>query len=158
MDSVVLPPVTAAGRGTGFVEFRVGQRNDNPLPTVLQNRATVFFNDQAPQTTRTLRYVVEQFPDFITVLTSTKEVFFPGVSVSAYPNPSPGSVTFNVEGMPFQSLRLSVFTADGRLVQQQFFSGNAFVWNRNTLSGGLYLYRLENENGKLINTGKLILR
>ncbi|MFZ4427576.1 MAG: DUF7619 domain-containing protein [Saprospiraceae bacterium] len=158
MDSVVLPPVTAAGRGTGFVEFKVGQRNDNPLPTVLQNRATVFFNDQAPQTTRTLRYVVEQFPDFITVLTSTKEVFFPGVSVSAYPNPSPGSVTFNVEGMPFQSLRLSVFTADGRLVQQQFFSGNAFVWNRNTLSGGLYLYRLENENGKLINTGKLILR
>jgi uncharacterized repeat protein (TIGR01451 family) len=158
MDSVVLPPVTGSGGGTGFVEFRVGQRSANPFPTILENRATVFFNDQSPRTTRTLRYVVEKFPDFITVLTSNKEVFFPGVSVMAYPNPSPGSVTFDLEGMPFQELRLSVFTSDGRLVQQQVFSGNQFVWNRNALSGGLYLYRLETNNGKLINTGKIILR
>ncbi len=159
IDSVVLPPLPAGSSGgTGFVEFRVGQRNGNAPGTILENRATVFFSDQAPQNTRKVRYVVNKFPDFVTVLTSTKETFFPGARVNAYPNPSPGAVTFELEGMPFQDLRLRVFSPDGRLVQQQAFSGNQYIWNRNGLSAGLYLYRLETSEGRLINTGRIILR
>ena len=159
IDNVSLPPrLPGSSGGVGFVEFRVGQRNGNPPGTVLENRASVFFNDQAPQNTRKVRYVVNKFPDFVTVLTSTRETFFPGASVHAYPNPSPGSVTFEVKGMPFQELRLQIFSPDGRQVQRQEFSGNEFIWNRNALSPGLYLYRLETEAGKLINTGKIILR
>lgn len=157
MDDVRLAPAGNDNTGIGFVEFRVGQRANNPLKTVLENKATVYFNDQAPVTTRTLRYVVDKFPDFITVVTSAKEVFLPGVQVKVYPNPAPESVTFDVEGKMFREMQLRIFTLDGRVVQQQRFSGNSFVWNRNQLPGGTYLYRLEAE-GKLINTGKLILR
>jgi uncharacterized repeat protein (TIGR01451 family) len=159
IDNVVLPPLPpGSSGGTRFVEFRVGQRNGNPPGTVLENRATVFFNDQVPQNTRKVRYVINKFPDFVTVLTSTKETFFPGARVNAYPNPAPGTVTFEVEGLPFQDLRLRIFSADGRMVQQQEFGGNQFIWNRNALAPGLYLYRLETSSGKLINTGKIILR
>ncbi len=153
MDSVVVLP----GSGFGFVEFRVGQKPNTPLKTAIENRATVYFDYQAPVTTKALRYVVDQFPDFITVITSSKEVFQPGVRVNLYPNPSSESVTFDVEGQSFKKLQLSVFDLDGKLVKRQAYNGNQFTLFRDQLPSGMYVYRLEAE-GKLINTGKFIVR
>ncbi|MBK7477993.1 MAG: T9SS type A sorting domain-containing protein [Haliscomenobacter sp.] len=157
IDSILLLPAGSSNAGFGFVEFRVGQKPNTPLKTVIENRATVFFDYQTPVTTKILRYVVDQFPDFITVITSSKEVFQPGVRVKVYPNPSSESVTFDVEGPSFRKLHLSVFDLDGKLVKRQVYSGNQFTLFSDQLPSGMYVYRLEAE-GKLINTGKFIFR
>lgn len=157
MDSIRLLPATDPNPGYGFVEFRVGQKPNTPLKTVIENRATVTFDYQAPVTTKAVRYVVDQFPDFITVITSAKEVFVPGVRVNVYPNPSSESVTFDVEGQDFRKLHLSVFDLDGKLVKRQAYSGNQFTLFRDQLPSGMYVYRLTAE-GKLIHTGKFIIR
>ena len=157
IDSIRLLPASGPNPGFGFVEFRVGQKPNTPLKTVIENRATVTFDYQAPVTTKMVRYVVDQFPDFITVITSAKEVFVPGVRVKVYPNPSSESVTFDVEGQDFRKLHLSVFDLDGKLVKRQAYSGNQFTLFRDQLSSGMYVYRLEAE-GKLIDTGKFIVR
>lgn len=157
LDNVALAPAGNANTGFGFVEFRVGQKANNLPGTVIENRATVYFDYQAPAATKALRYVVQKFPDFITVLTSAKETFMPGLQVKAYPNPAVESVTFELEGPGFDAVALRVLDLNGRLVDQHLFSGHQFTWSRNGLPSGMYLYRLESR-GKLINSGKFIIR
>ena len=157
LDSIVLPPAGNANTGFGFVEFRVAQMPNNVPGTVLENRATAYFDYRAPVRTKAVRYVVDKFPDFITVVTSAEEVFVPGLNVRVYPNPATEAVTFDLEGQEFETLTLRVFDLQGRLADQHRYSGHQFTWSRNQLQAGMYVYRLESE-GKLINSGKFLIR
>lgn len=157
LDSIVLPPAGNGNSGLGFVEFRVGQQSGNKPGTVLNNRATVYFDYQVPVTTQLLRYVVDKFPDFITVVTSDETIFVPNLRLQVYPNPTSESVNFLLEGHSFDKMTLRIFDLYGKLVDYHLYSGNQFTWYRNQLQSGMYVYLLESE-GKVINSGKLIIR
>ncbi|MCB9080560.1 MAG: T9SS type A sorting domain-containing protein, partial [Lewinellaceae bacterium] len=159
-DDINLVPAAGDGnpKNYAFVEFRISQKPDNPAGTVIDNRAMVFFDYEVPALTNQTRHRVDVFPDFVEVVTSTKEIFVPGVNVQIYPNPFSESVRFQVEGGNFQLLRLSVYDLNGRLVsQQQSPNGQELMFFRGTLPTGSYIYRLESGR-QLINSGKIIVR
>ena len=158
-DSINLLP---ANGGTtqktyGYVEFRASQKPNNPKGTVIDNRATVYFDYRLPSGTNTVRWMVDHFPDFVSILTSSQEVFVPGVKVDIYPNPFSEMVTLEVKGRQYNRLQLSVYDLSGKLIQQKFFNSNICHVYRDQLAAGIYSYRLTSE-GQLINTGKLVVR
>jgi uncharacterized repeat protein (TIGR01451 family) len=156
-DISLLPAKGSTAQNTyGFVEFRVSQKPNNANGTVIENRATVYFDYRKPTGTNTLRYRVDKFPDFL-VITSNKEVFVKGVSVDVFPNPFSEMVTLEIKGRQYKKVQMSIFDLSGRLVQTQSFDSNTIYVYRNQLAAGLYSYKLESE-GQLINTGKLVIR
>lgn len=158
-DSINLLP---ANGGTtqktyGYVEFRASQKPNNPKGTVIDNRATVYFDYRVPSGTNTVRWMVDHFPDFVSIISSSQEVFVPGVKVDIYPNPFSEMVTLEVKGRQYNRLQLSVYDLSGKLIQQKFFNSNICHVYRDQLAAGIYSYRLTSE-GQLINTGKLVVR
>jgi uncharacterized repeat protein (TIGR01451 family) len=158
-DGIKLLPANGgtAQKTYGYVEFRASQKPNNPKGTVIDNRATVYFDYRLPSGTNTIRWTVDQFPDFVKVITSSQEVFVPGVKVDIYPNPFSEMVTLEVKGRQYDRLTLKVYDLNGKIVQQKFFNSNFCYVYRDQLAAGIYAYRLESE-GQLINTGKLIVR
>lgn len=157
LDSIQLPSSTSSDAKYGYLKFKISQKPNTPKGTVIKNRATVFFDYQKPYTSNVVRHQVGVFPDFIQVLTSTQEVFVPGVDVKVYPNPFTESVTIEVKGRLYDRLQMSIYDLSGQLVSQEVFNNNTILIHRNQLSAGMYVYKLES-GGQLINTGKLMVR
>lgn len=139
----------------GFVKFSVSQKPDNPVGTLIENRAAVFFDYFAPVVTNVSRNYVGDFPSYIT--TDIDRVFWAGVKINVYPNPFIESVVFDIEGYNFNDVILSIFDTAGRLIHSSRHSGNEIMYYRNQLPSGLYFFKLETE-GKLISSGKLSVR
>lgn len=156
-DDILLPPKGGAV-SQGFVKFKVSQKPNNPAGTIIPNSATVFMGFAAPVETATYEHVVggDKLTDFI-VITGVSEPQMPGVKVNAYPNPFISAIQFDVEGMLFEKLTISVFDIHGQLVRRENAAGNKIRLYRGELPSGTYAYRLEGE-GKMIQTGKIIVR
>mgnify|MGYP001203944368 CR=1 FL=1 len=156
-DEILLPPDGGAA-SQGFVKFKVSQKPDNPAGTIIPNSATVFLGYDVPYQTDTYIHEVggKNLLDFI-VITDVNEPEIPGVKINAYPNPFVSAIQFEVEGMQFKNLTISVFDINGQLVRRESASGNQILLYRRDLPSGTYPYRLEGDN-KLIHTGKIIVR
>ena len=81
----------------------------------------------------------------------------PGLKIKVYPNPFKEAVTIELEGYEGKDLKFSLLDVTGREVQAQKFTGNNYVFYRNHLPTGLYVFKLETE-GKLIGSGKILVR
>jgi hypothetical protein len=84
-------------------------------------------------------------------------VIAPLVSVSMYPNPVLDHATFVISGLEKFEGVLTVYTTDGKLVQQVQVSGTQFSFERDGLASGTYFYKVSNGGGK-IAAGKMILQ
>jgi uncharacterized repeat protein (TIGR01451 family) len=151
----LLPGGGADGRG--FVKFRVSQKPSNPVGTIIENRAAVFFDYHPIAFTNQVRYFIDEYPSYVKISTSAREVFWPGVKINVYPNPFMESTVFEIGGHMFNEVSLQLFDSSGRLIRADRYRGNQFVVHRRQLPSGVYMYRLESE-GKLINTGKFLVR
>ena len=62
-----------------------------------------------------------------------------------YPNPASDFITIELnEAIP---TKLNIFSLDGRLLRDYYFSNNKFVLDVSNLTPGTYLLRLSNDNG-----------
>jgi hypothetical protein len=139
----------------GFVRFRINQKSNNPIGTLIENTAGIYFDYNAPVITNTTWHTIGE--DFVTTTVSVDQIHAPNTSVQVFPNPFKQATNIQVEGIDYQELRLSVFDAMGRLVYNTQTTGNSIELLRGNLTEGLYFYRLEGDN-VLINTGKIIVR
>jgi hypothetical protein len=156
-DSIQLPAAGNAAPKYGFIKFKVAQKANTPKGTVIKNRATVFFDYQKPIASNSVKHQVGVFPDFVQVITSSKEVFVEGVSVDVYPNPFSESVTIQLKGRQYDQLQMSIYDLKGQLVRHEVYNSSFILIHRNELTAGMYVYKLES-GGKLINSGKLLVR
>jgi len=136
----------------GFVKFKISQKEDLSLGTVIYNRATIYFDfNDAVITNETFHTVAEP------LITITIEApFLENVTINAYPNPFKESTTIEVKGVDFKDLKLHLFDIQGRLMNSQKAENNQFILQRNGLTTGMYFYRIEGD-GQLIGVGKLIV-
>lgn len=80
-------------------------------------------------------------------------------ALTFYPNPSQGSLTIEIPGDTRQLTSLSITDLHGRLIQQhqhQTWPGDRIPLQLSVVPDGMYLLRVENEEG--VFTGKLLLR
>ena len=155
-ENLNLSPDSSAA-STGFVQFKVSQKPNNPAGTVLPNSAAVFLGYQEPAQTTTVTHVVDSIEVLMQLINWTGETPIPGVEVSVYPNPFTTSMVFEIKENRFRNLTLTVFDMSGRPVRQEKATGNQIQLNKGHLLAGMYAFRLE-ADGLLLNTGKILVR
>ena len=158
-SDIELLPGSDAAPVYGFVKFRVSQKADKPAGTVIDNRASVYYDYLEPLQTNRSRYLSGDFPSYLKteVVTQIGEVSWPGVEISVYPNPFSETAVIDLKGHDFKEVLFKVFDAAGRLVQESRQEGNKIMYYRGVLPAGLYFFRLESE-GNWIGSGKMLIR
>lgn len=160
LDEIQLQPGGSVEEASyGFVKFRIAQKPNIPLGTVIENSAAVFFDYVAPAFTNTVTHEVGCVSLFENcIITDTDDPnFVPGLKIKVYPNPFNESTTFELNGKEFNNVDFKIYDIAGRLLRTEGFKGNIFEFHRGQLSSGLYFYKLETE-GRLISSGKVIVR
>ena len=77
-----------------------------------------------------------------------------------YPNPFTTETRIKIENDGFETMRIQIFSMDGRLVKSEVVRGDEFVWRGDNQSGqklqpGIYICKVQYDNQ--IFTGKIIL-
>jgi len=141
----------------GFFKFEIEQTAGNADGIVINNTAHIYFDFNAAIVTNTTFHTIGR--DFITVqITGTDNVLEENISVNVYPNPFENSAILSVSGGDFENLELEIIDLSGRVLRRQFSNGsNQIQIDRGNLLQGLYFYRLS-ADGKLLNTGKMVIR
>lgn len=151
-ENILLPDSTTNEPAShGFVTFRVAQRPDLPLGTILENTAAIDFDFNEPVITNTYFHTIG-YP----LLTFTLDPPSPGtLDLRIAPNPASSFAEFQLtENDTYQ---FSLLDATGKLLHRHRFSGNRYRFERGRLPAGLYFFRMENAQGRAA-AGKLILK
>jgi uncharacterized repeat protein (TIGR01451 family) len=73
-----------------------------------------------------------------------------------YPNPFQTTTTFEIIEQGNTKPQLLIFDMVGKLLREEYFTGNKLLFHRNNLSTGVYIYKIMNGSTPL-STGKLIV-
>lgn len=143
--------VTNEAASMGFVSFKVSQKENLPLNTVIRNRAASYFDFLPPVfTNEVFNTIGENF-------TNTDWVFNEDILVEIAPNPISEMATINVNGMAFKKGKMEVFSANGQLLQLISFRHPRFDFFPNGLPSGQLFYKISLD-GQMAATGVLIIR
>lgn len=139
----------------GFVNFSIEQKTDNPIGTLIENRAGIYFDFNEPIITNTVFHTIgENFLEVIDhVLLEPGQVF----NIKLSPNPVNTSATLSFEGLDLKDGRFMLFDLYGRILRQERFTGNTLEFYKNNLSSGMYIFEIE-EGGQRLSSGKLMIR
>jgi len=151
VDSMTNEPAS-----NGFFQYKIQQKANNPIGTIINNTAAIYFDFNPPIFTNTTYHTIGE--NFITIKLTVGDIYEEKVAVKVFPNPFTYSTTIKVEGKEYETLNLMVFDVTGRLVkeEQSTFTSSIELENNN-LQTGIYFYRLKGDD-HLINTGKLIVQ
>ncbi|MBI1228310.1 MAG: T9SS type A sorting domain-containing protein [Bacteroidetes bacterium] len=148
-DSTINEPAS-----NGFVTYRISQREDVPLSSVIENSAAIYFDFNEPVITNTVFHTVGM--DFLEVVSDASETnSLPPLKV--FPNPASESVTFTLPIYLGENSSFQLQDQLGKLVLNQPVSGNQFRFERMGMASGIYFYSIKND-GMSIYSGKVILR
>jgi len=142
----------------GFVKFNIQQQANNPVGTVLENKASIYFDFNTPIITNAITHTIDEnyFTNNVSIVTPP-EVDEAGISVNVFPNPFGEYTIFEIEGNTSHELRLSLYDMMGREVLQQHTIHQQYIkLYKNNLPSGIYVFRLTDEKQALA-TGKLVI-
>ena len=148
-DSNVNEPLS-----NGFFRYRIEQIPNNPVGTLIENQAAIYFDYNPPIFTNTTFHTVGE--DFVPeILVSVDNPQEATLDVKVFPNPFGEETTLQIDNKHYEELRLEVYDLMGRKVKSvQAFDTNQVVLKRGNMEQGVYFYRLEGDN-QLISTGKI---
>lgn len=142
----------------GFFRFRINQVANNPLGTVINNSAAIYFDYNPPIITNTTYHTIGDNFVTVNIITSIEETIDKDINVKVYPNPFQEQATLEVVGGNYQELQLKVYDITGRdAIQYSSTGDNKIQIQKGNLSAGVYIYQLEGD-GELINTGKMVIK
>jgi hypothetical protein len=139
----------------GFFKYRINQKRSNPLGSIIQNTAAIYFDFNEPVFTNTTFHTIgEDFLESIVITAIPKNATNEN-RVKIYPNPFTSLTTFELpSSVPSQ---LIISDALGRTVKTLNANSDKIQLSSEGLSKGLYFYRIYS-NGKQIDSGKLIIQ
>lgn len=137
----------------GFAKFRIQQQANNPVGTIINNFADIYFDLNLPVRTNTSYHEIG-INFYILSIVPLESA--PDVQVNAFPNPFTHSTTIEVEGTTYDNLTLCVYDLMGRQVSLLSEENtNTIELSRNNLETGVYVFKLLG-NGEPISSGKII--
>jgi hypothetical protein len=140
----------------GFFRYRINQKTNNSLGSLIENQAAIYFDYNPPIFTNTTFHTIGE--NFVPLVLTIEDIYEESIEVTAFPNPFNYSTTIKVEGKEYGELELSVFDITGRMMtKRQSTSSNQIQLSRGNLQAGIYFYELKGD-GKLLNTGKLLVQ
>ena len=142
----------------GFVSFRIAQRPNNPIGSVIENAAEIYFDFNLPIVTNTTWHTVhEPWIEIIkdSVYTGGGHIDFGELLV--YPNPAMDVVNFELPKNIHGEAIFSLYNQMGRMVQKESFNHNRIQFQRGSLSAGIYFYTIKINRARAYS-GKVILK
>jgi len=148
-DSIIDEP-----QSHGFVKFKIHQQPGNIKGTVIENNAGIVFDFNEPVITNTVFNTIGKIDSVIT--TGLPKIYDTEISVSVYPNPFNSTTTFEIRGIDeSKSLTFELYNIIGEQVKViSNIRDNKFIISRENLQGGIYIYKINSDNG-LIGVGKI---
>jgi uncharacterized repeat protein (TIGR01451 family) len=155
---MLVDSATNEPRSKGFVSFKINQNQNLPVGTIINNRAGIYFDLNAPIQTNTVFHTIGQ--DFVGVRVAVDEpTNTNNPTVRVYPNPFETEATLEVFGTElFEDLTLRIFDNTGKQVQIiEAQHTNRISLQKQDLSAGLYFFQLSNQ-GNVLGTGKIMVK
>jgi hypothetical protein len=149
-DSNVNEPLS-----NGFFRYRIEQQASNPLGSVINNQAAIYFDYNAPIFTNTIFHTIGA--NFVTITLLNTQVLEDQIDFKIYPNPFTYSTTLAIEGASYETLEVLLYDTAGRVMDRIVGQGNQLQITRNQLPAGIYLYELKGE-GQRLATGKVVVQ
>lgn len=149
-DSNVNEPLS-----NGFFRYRIEQVNNNPLGSVINNQAAIYFDYNPPIFTNTTFHTIGE--NFITAQFTNTQLVDNQLDLNIYPNPFTHSTTLEIKDHSYEQLEVHLYDVSGRLVAQHSNSGTKVEVPRNQLTQGIYFYELKGD-GQRLATGKVIVK
>ena len=137
----------------GFVKYKIAMQPNAPLGKTILNAADIYFDFNDPIYTNQTYHLIDQ--PWVTV--KTEETFVENVDVQVYPNPFTERATFDLKNAPFGEKQFRLFSLSGNAITTQTFDNQQFVFQRNHLPKGLYIYEIKKGDMK-IAAGKLVVQ
>ena len=139
----------------GFVSFRISQKPDVALESVIENEAAIYFDFNDPVITNRVFHTVGR--NFIEVSTDINELPEGLGALLTYPNPSAGAVMFEIPSAQPVKATFILYDQFGRLVLRKGFEGQHFLFNGHDHPKEIYFYKVEVE-GLGRYSGKVVLK
>lgn len=154
--NILLPDSTTNLAGSqGFISFSVAQQPQVPLGTKIRNEAYIYFDFNEPVVTNKTLHTVG-LPQVSGIKNPSTATTRPSAVLVA-PNPVLESAVFRLNEGSFHHHLLTLTDALGRTVRQSPMMGSECVFERKNLPAGVYLYRVEDSQGRLTGSGCLVL-
>ena len=145
--NILLPDSTTNEPAShGFVKFDIAQKKDNPLGSVIENRAGIYFDINPVVLTNTVFHTVGK--DFLTTATNESEATG---NLKVYPNPATESMYVPLESDA--QVRLSDMF--GRTLRAWQGKAPGLTVQRDGLPDGIYLLEAHPAKGKM-QAGKVV--
>ena len=157
-DNIMLPDSNVNEPAShGFVKFRIKQRQDLPIGTLIENSAAIYFDYNEPIITNSTYHTIGE--NFIEVNPLNVSNFgsetLPWVHV--YPNPFVSKSIFELKNVEGNDFVFHLMDVKGNLVTASNFRGKSFQFERGNLPSGVYFFSILHK-GQSFATGKIVLR
>lgn len=140
----------------GFIKFKINQKANNPIGTVIENKAGIYFDFNEAVITNSTHHVIGQnFIESNLVGLSTQKPHS-AIDVNVYPNPSKDDVTFEIQQAKKGNYTLQIFNSTGGSVVQRNIVNNKTTLQKGSLPAGIYYYQISHQNG-IEGQGKFII-
>ncbi len=155
-QNILLPDSTTNPDGSqGFVNFRIRQQPGNPVGTVIENNADIYFDFNKPVRTNTVFHTIhEPLFDVISTTTVDPEI---KMDVETYPNPFSEQLRIKLSGTTIPNTTFQLFNMTGQLVRTLQLTENQALLQREGLDAGLYFFTVKSGQ-RLLGTGKVVVK
>ncbi len=153
-ENIFLPDSnTNLAASNGYVTFHIDQKPDVPLQTLIENRAAIYFDFNAPVLTNTTFHRVGE--KFVTV--GTWEPAASYLQVDVAPNPFDTETVLEIKGLRNDDpLTLQIFDLQGKMMKQMNSATQTFNVKKGDWPRGFYPFCVF-QNGQLLGRGKLMV-
>ncbi|MBK8565558.1 MAG: T9SS type A sorting domain-containing protein [Saprospiraceae bacterium] len=154
-DDILLPDSNINEPAShGFVKLNIGQRAALPLGTVIENKAAIYFDFNAPVITNRTRHQVGE-PFIVSAV--QPPVLRSKTSCTVYPNPMGEEAVVLLQGAENQQFELRLYDGLGRYLRSEKIRGSMGQIRKDGLADGLYFYEIIT-NGLVVGQGKVAMR
>ncbi|MCB0408933.1 MAG: T9SS type A sorting domain-containing protein [Flavobacteriales bacterium] len=150
-SNILLPDSTTDEPNShGFVTFSVNQNPELPDFTEINNSVGIYFDFNEPVITNTTSHIVNR--GIYDLTTTNTLVYDPTEQLYIYPNPAKDNL--NVMLPQNNNLMLSIYSIDGKLMEQKIIQQNSTI-DVSEFPNGMYFIQAKNQDGKIF-TSKFI--
>jgi hypothetical protein len=155
-NGINLPYKNADEPGSqGFITFRIKQKPNNSVGTVIANKAEIYFDFNLPIVTNYTTHTIHE--PLFQVVSFVQPDRAPKIRFSAYPNPATDHVLVEIDGAVLGATELLLYDMAGKPVRSGAFEQNRLVMPLVGVESGMYFFMVRVE-GKLLGSGKLMVR
>ncbi len=140
-------------RSHGFVKFRISQKKDVAIGTRIENKAAIYFDYNAPIfTNKTFHTIGRNF-----LSTAVDQVLTDNLQVQVTPNPISQQAVFKLPNLMNETVVFELFDVTGKRMRQETHQSPAFIFQRNELQNGFYIFKIKTMASNKSVTGKIVL-